>query len=139
MFSIKPERACSPLNPHHSPLSTRWLVPVAARTDADEAALLEGDVFDEAVAAKIVNPFVDHDLDDLLPRLAATNLAPFARAGSGDATAQGAVFDALRGVVRLATNRLHVVARVSAGNDATVATQAVGVSARAHRKSGEDQ
>ncbi len=115
------------------------LVAVLAGTSGDEVAVLEGHLLDEAVPTKIVNPLVDHHLDDPLARLTAANLAGFARAGSGGATSHRAVFDALGRVVGLAADRLHVVTRVAVRDDATLAALTVGASAQAHRESGEDQ
>src|SRR5947207_1144691 len=113
--------------------SARRLVAVAACPDAEQVALLEGQVLDEAVPPKVVDPFVDHDLDHLLARLAADDLAALARARAGDTAAQRAVFDPLRSVIGIPANGFDVVAAVAGRDDAPVAGQAVGARARARR------
>src|SRR4051812_39506840 len=109
----------------------RRLVAVAALADAQQVALLEGQVLDEAVFSEIVDPLVDDDLEHFFAGVGAAQLAArVASAGARDSASDRAVLDALRGVVRVTADRAHVVARVARCDDSAVAAQAVGSGAR---------
>src|SRR6185436_5362071 len=92
-----------------------------------EPPVEEGEVADEALAAEVVRPVVDHHVGGVLHRgLTLTAAALVALAGHPHPAPHGAGLDAVLRVVGLAAHGAHLVQRVAARDEPAAAVHAIG-------------